>query len=245
MSEINNPVGRLLDYMNAALRIKGDLVACDAWAALLQCEKDDPLAIAKGLREFSDLVDTCETALREHVTGDPSLYLAPLKNVRAMVSKFTFNQAWQACRNHIDAGTMQGLSFGHQNLSNSYPTADTQVQQDILAFVEKLEGLLKECLASDLSEELKALFVRHLEAIRASLLIYLAGGPDKIQEASDQAVGAFVKSLPSVESSSAEGQSLAKKVIEHFSSVNQILAKTHEMVALASPMIEKLLPLLH
>lgn len=245
MSEINNPVGRLLAYMNAALRIQGEHVACDGWAMLLGCEKDDPQAIAKGLRELSDLTEACETALREHVKGDPAIFLQPLKNVRSMISKFAFNQAWQVCRNHIDASTIQGLSFGHHTLSNSYPTTDPQVQENILAFIEKLEGLLKECLASDLSEELKTLFIRHLEAIRASLLDYLAGRPDKIQEVSDQAVGAFVKNLPSVECSSLEGKSVAKKVIEHFSSVNQILAKTHEMMTLASPMIEKLLPLLH
>ncbi|MGY4815070.1 hypothetical protein ACVNP3_03900 [Pseudomonas chlororaphis subsp. piscium] len=244
MNESNNPVGKLLRYVEEAVKIDGSVMACDGWARVLGCKGSDTLAIARGISDLYELVEASRKAIKENVKGDLAIYLAPLTNVHGMLTTCALNNQWQVCKQHLNVATIQGLVFGNHTLCNYYPAADSETQQKILAFTQQLEELLKECLESDLSEDLKALFTKHLEAIRSGLLNYLVGGPDKLEELTDQAVGAISRNLPAIEKASPEGKGVAKKIIESISFVNQVITKTQELATLASPVVEKLLPLI-
>ncbi|NWB84142.1 hypothetical protein [Pseudomonas gingeri] len=242
MSEGNNPVGKLLRFAEEGARIQGTMTTNDAWAAIFGCHIVDTLKIARGISDIYELVQAGKKAIIDNAKGEITIYLTPLFSIEVMLTSCDFISQWQDCKNYLNCVTLQGLVFGNHLLSNCYPAADAEIRQKIITFTEKLSKLLQECLDSDLSDELKRLFTKHIEAIHAGLLSYLAGGPDKIEELSDQAVGAIVRNVSEIQEASPEGQRMAKKVLETLSVTNQIITKTQELATRAHPIIENLLP---
>jgi len=247
MSEIltpslGNPSGRLLELMQRAVALPGNQMACDAWAKVFECDTADTRAIVDGMARLFALVESTRNAINMHVPGDKVLFLKPLDNVEQMLYRYPLNIAWSSCIGQLDASTMMGLAFGKHALDNSYPTASQEVRDRIIAFVSRLDSLLIECINSDLSDDLKKTFRKHLEAIRVALLDYLAGGAVDLDAITDSALGAAVKHNQEINDASENDQSVIRKILSSFSSVNHVLGKTQEMMTLAGPIVEKFLP---
>ncbi|POD54940.1 hypothetical protein BKM15_07370 [Pseudomonas syringae pv. syringae] len=245
MSEINNPVGRLLSHLERALKVRPDYSASVGWAYMMGCKADDTFEIAKGILLFTEVVRDARKAIEENVPGDQTIYLNPLDNILTMVKECSLDSSWKSYQTHMNSTVTQALRFGNHILENTYPAADPNVRKNVTDFIVRLEQLMKECLDSELDPQLQSLFFKHLDAIRESLYNYLIGGTDKTQQVVDEAVGAVVRNLPKVEEASPEVKGLAKRILESFTFTNQVISKTQEMVALASPIIDKLLPLVH
>ncbi|WP_122408168.1 hypothetical protein [Pseudomonas viridiflava] len=245
MSEINNPIGRLLYYLERASKVRGDYSAATGWAHMMECRADDTLQVAQGILLFTEVVREARKAIEQNVPGNQTIYLDPLDNILAMLKDCSLDRQWGSYQAHMDVTITQALRFGNHVLENTYPAADPKVRQSVNEFIERLDQLIKECLDSELDPQLKSLFLKHLNAVRESLYSYLIGGAGKTEEVVDEAVGALVRNLSTVDEASPEVRSLAKKVLESFTFANKVISKAQEMVTLASPIIDKLLPLIH
>lgn len=244
VAEPNNPSARLLAIMEKALTQEPNQSASEAWAKIFNCEPANTRAIVEGMSELFSVVKAARDAIIELVPGDKALYLKPLDRVEHMVTSYAFNTSWGGCRGQLDQATMIGLSFGKHALDNSYPAASAEVRNRVQDFISNIDDLLIQCVNSDLSDNLKKTFRKHLEAIRTALFDYLAGAHTDLDALTDSALGAALKHSHEIDNASDEDQSVVKKILESFSNVNSILSKGHEMVTLAGPIVEKLLPFL-
>lgn len=243
MDTTGNPVGNLLRYIERAAEVSPTVYAPVGWAYVFECEETDSMSIAQGVLMLRDLEQEARKAIVDNIKGKLDIYLAPLDGVQQMLLKCSFGQQWSHYKQHLTPLMIQGLRFGDHTLDNHYPATNPLVRKNVLAFLDQLDDLLKKCVESDLTDDLKALFIKHLEAIRTSLLDYLSGGLDRVESVADEAIGALARRVPEIDQSSAAGKGLAKKILESLSFANQVIAKTQETATLVSPMVEKLLRL--
>jgi len=243
VQEVNNPVGKLLGYMVSAAEIPGNALTLDAWCKVLGCAQDDPRSMVNGLTMLMDLSVTARNAVETYVPGDKTLFLAPFNRIDQLLSSYLLHQQWNSSRNLLDAETMSALRFGNHALGLSYPAAQTDKSTQISDFTKKLDSLLAQCLESDLTPEIKKLFIRHLEAIRKSLLDYQVGGTAELEAVVDQAVGAMHRHLGAIETQSEEGLKIAGIVFDTIAKVNELITFSQSLLLLA-PAATALLPLL-
>ncbi|MNI58737.1 hypothetical protein D3C73_1138620 [compost metagenome] len=189
-----------------------------------------------------DLCDSAEAAIREFVPGDQSLFLPPFARINQLLSNHVPNKQWQGYKVLLDATTMTALKFGNYSLGLAYPAAKPETSARIADFIEKLDDLLAECLESDLTDQIKKLFIHHLEAIRKSLLDYRVGAPAELTVVVDQAVGAMHRHLTSIEEQPAGALETAKKVFSAIATANEVITFTQTALLLSAPVAAMLLP---
>ena len=191
-----------------------------------------------------DLSVTARDAVDDYVPGDKTLFLPPFSRIDKILSSHSPNKQWQTYKSYLDADTMSALKFGNYALSLSYPGANPKKSEEISVFIQRLEGLLAECMKSDLSNEIKMLFIRHLESIRMALIEYQCGGTADLVGVVDTAIGSMHRHAKSIESESAEGLTFAKKVFDAIANVNEIVTFTQSLLSLSGPVALNLLPLI-
>ncbi|WP_339483162.1 hypothetical protein [Pseudomonas sivasensis] len=244
MQEANNPVGKLLGYMNKAVEIPGDVITADAWASILGCKLDDSRSLVRGLGMMMDLSVTARKAIEEYVPGDKTLFLPPFARIDRILSNHAPNQQWKSHKAQLDADTMSALRFGNYALGLSYPAANAEKSAEISDFIERLGSLLEECLKSDLSPEIKKLFVRHLEGIRTALLDYKLGGTSDLGEVVDTAIGSMHRHASAIEGESKGGLAIARKVFDAIANANEVITFSQSLILLSAPVALNLLPLI-
>lgn len=242
MEEANNPVGRLLGYMEKALEIPGETSTHDAWATIIGCGPKDSRSMVRGLSMLMDLCESAEEAIRKYIPGDQTLFLPPFERINRILSNHMPNTQWQGCKQMLDATTMTALKFGNYSLGLAYPAAKEEISTRIVEFIEKLDALLAECLDSDLTNEIKNLFIHHLEAIRKSLLDYRVGAPTQLEVVVDQAVGAMHRHLTAIQEQPVGALETAKKVFSAVATANEVITFTQNALLLAAPVTAVLLP---
>jgi hypothetical protein len=244
MQEANNPVGKLLGYITKALEIPGNVATFQVWPKVLDCDQDDSRSTVQGLFMLMELSATAKKAIIDYVPGDKTLFLPPFDRVDIILGGHQPNQEWQTYKNYLDPATVSALQFGNYALGLAYPTASTETSAKISEFTRKLELLLSECLDSDLTQEIKCLFIRHLEAIRKSLLEYQVGGTADLEAVLDQAIGSMHRHVGAIEAQSENGLSIAKRVFETIANANEMITFSQSVLALAAPATMMLLPFL-
>ncbi|MCD5996522.1 hypothetical protein KDX38_23310 [Pseudomonas sp. CDFA 602] len=244
MTDSNNPLGKLLSYVVKARSQDGSIRICDAWAATFDVEPNDLAGLSRKFTDFNDLVDASITTVQESVKSGSGLYLSHLDRLKKALSQHSFSGQWGSFLPKLDDKLVQALEFGDHVLRTSYPAADEEVRARIIDFVNRLNELLSECLESDLPNDVKALFIKNLEGLRASLIDYLSGGPNKIDEAIDQIAGSVVRVVRTEPEHATEHKGLMKRILETLTSANEITAKTQELISTSSPVIDGLLKLI-
>lgn len=244
MQETNNPVGKLLGYMSKASAVHGSALTITAWSEALGCRENDSRSMVKGLAMLMDLSITAKKAIEDYVPGDKTLFLPPFSRIDKILSTHQPNEQWQSHKNQLDAATMSALQFGDYALSLSYPAAIPEKSAGISDFIERLGSLLDECLESDLSPEIKKLFVRHLEAIRKSLLDYRLGGTTDLEGVVDQAIGSMHRHIVAIENESKGGVNIARKVFETLANANELITFSQNVLLLSGPIAATLLPII-
>lgn len=244
MQEANNPVGKLLAYITKALEVPGEVATFQAWPMILGCDADDSRSTVQGLLMLMELSATAKKAIIDYVPGDKTLFLPPFDRIDVVLGGHEPAQAWKKYKMYLDPATMSALQFGNYALGLAYPAASTETSTKISDFIKKLELLLSECLDSDLTQEIKQLFIRHLEVIRKSLLEYQVGGTADLEAVLDQAIGSMHRHVGAIEAQSKDGLSIAKRVFETIANVNEMITFSQSALLLVAPAAAALLPLL-
>lgn len=243
MDEIDNPLKELHDMMRSAASMAPSTKTLDVWAAVLECSASNSIEVAQGLNRIIMLMERSRKAI-SFIPGDRERFVAPIQKLEVMFQSQNLSNLWNDYRGYLDASTLTALDFGGYALTQFHPGASPEKRVEIRQYIEKLDNLLAEALEADLSDPIKKLFIKHLEALRQALLRYRMDGAEVLETALDAAVGALHRNGADIQNQPEEGQKLFHRFWDVLSKVNDLasgIENTTALLGLASPL---LLPLI-
>jgi len=246
MDDIQNPFHRLHEQLTAARGISAGSATIDVWARVFQCEPSNSALLVKGLSSLMDLVSESRAAAERFIPGDKTRFLVPLDRVDALLQKQHLSRPWAEFNGYLDDGTMVALDFGVYAMSQYYPGASAEGSEQIRDFVQKLDGLLEECLKSDLSPVLKNLFITHLESLRTALMKFRVEGMKGLEEAMDTIIGSIHRNSGPINSEPESEKVIIQKFFDVLGKVNDMISGYQTAAQIAAPAVTALLlPLLN
>ncbi|AKH68166.1 hypothetical protein IMCC21906_00473 [Spongiibacter sp. IMCC21906] len=146
------------------------------------------------------------------------------------------NASWEPWHKQLDEPTLYGLQFAADQLSRS--SGKTALPgKDIESLQSELEQLLDNVIGSDIPQGLKALFLRNLESIRHSVLVYRIKGIDGLEEELERAVGFLVLNRQDIpaEGDPSESRKYWEKFFSLVDRINQLVALGRGVKELSGP----------
>lgn len=187
----NNPAGRLYDLLRAAQKHPAKDLARNAWAKVFDVEPNDTAALLKMLADLIGLVSESKSSIERLEDVDHGLYLKPFKRLETFFSQVNLDAQWAQWQGQLDEPTLYGLQFAADKLSRNAGSTSIS-EKDLESLRTELEQLVTSILKSDLPQVLKALFLRNLESVRHSLLVYRIQGIDGLEQELERAVGSLL-----------------------------------------------------
>lgn len=241
MEEKQNPAGALLEYMTAALQ-KKDCSMLAMWAHVLDCETHQSAKILIGLDHMLRLCDEAEEAAIACAPGKPDKFIKPLSKIKALISSHDLNAAWSLYKGQLDSATMTALEFCDHILQLEYLKTYPAKSDQVHSLLEDLDDLLNQCLDSEMSAELKALFAKNLEELRHALIQYRIGGEQGLKDALDQVAGSILRHNGEIKSEFESAEEFLDKSLGIMGKIEQVVASAQNLAAIASPVTNCLLP---
>ncbi|MDC3884150.1 hypothetical protein KGZ16_06065 [Pseudomonas aeruginosa] len=243
MDEIGNPLKELHEMMRAAVAMSPATTTLDVWAAVLECSSSNSIEMTQGLNRIIALIERSRRAI-SFIPGDRERFVAPIQKLETMFQSQKLSNQWNDYRSYLDASTLTALDFGGYALSQFSPGSSPEKSAAISEYIEKLDDLLAEALDADLSDPIKKLFIKHLEALRTALLRYRMEGPEALEAALDGAVGALHRNGASIRDEPEEGQELFHRFWDMLPKVNELASGVENATALLGFVSPLLLPLI-
>lgn len=242
MEEANNPAGILLSKMTRALSLKNETPMPRLWAHVFECESNESILIVQGLSNLMRLCHQAEEAVRVCAPGAPDLYIQPLGKIRALVSDHDLNATWTSYRSRLDASTMTSLQFCDHLLQQEYKKEYPGKSALIHDLLTDLDKLLQSCLNSEMGPELKTLFAKNLEELRGALIRYRIGEEEALRKAVDQVAGSILRHSIDIKKEFDNAEEFLDKSLGIMGKIEMVVAKSQDMLMLASPITTYLLP---
>lgn len=241
MEEIKNPIVELTNILAVMRKPHETTTTVDVLATAFKCNPEDLPSIVKGLNSIIQLVKVSKEAAEKFIPGDNARFIAPLDRIDTMFCKMNMAKPWGSSKEHLDNTTMNALDFGGYALSQFYPAANPENISKIREFTTKLDELLEECLNSHLSDDLKRLFSRHLEALRDALLKYRLDGSSELDDAIDNIVGSILRNKETIRAEPQENKEIIEKFFDMLTKVNTLVSGYQSAALLAAPVASALL----
>lgn len=246
MDDLNNPFARLHEQLVIARAQSGGTYVLRVVATALGVPHTNVLGLAEALSDFYENIQQCRRLAEKFIPGDREKFIAPLNRVEGLFKSLDLNAQWASYSGNLDDTTMLALEFGIYAMSQFHPAASSEKSGQINGFVQKLNKLLEECLVSEISPELKKVFVRHLEAIRAAILNFLVEGSAELEAAIDGAVGAMLRHGDSIKAESGSGKAFIGDFFDVLGKVNDLVSGYQTATQIASSAaLTLLLPLIN
>lgn len=241
MDEIQNPFHRLHEQLSTARGLSANSATIDVWASVFQCDASNSALLVKGLSALMDLVSESRTAAERFIPGDKTRFLVPLDRVDDLLRTQHLAKPWAQFKPYLDDGTMVALDFGVYAMSQYYPGASAEGSEQIRDFVQKLDDLLEECLKSDLSPELKKLFLKHLESLRAALMKFRVEGVKGLEDAMDTIIGSIHRNSGPITAEPESEKAIIQKFFDVLGKVNDLISGYQTAAQIAAPAVTALL----
>ncbi|PWK31092.1 hypothetical protein [Pseudomonas sp. OV226] len=245
MEDVQNPFQRLYELLDSARKAPNHETSLDVWAKVFKISPSDLPGLIYALRSLMDDVSHCRTVVEKFVPGDKARFLVPLDRVDALLANQNLLTQWNSYKSYLDDATMLGLGFGIYAMSQFHPASSSESSPQINEFIKKLDMLLEECLDSEIAPELKKLFIKHLEAIRAALLGFLVDGGEALEAAVDNAIGSILRHGESIKAEPGSGKEFVKGFFDVLGKVNDLVSGYQTTAQIASSAaVTLLLPLI-
>lgn len=238
----NNPAGVLLETMRQIRTKSPNITMTDLWAQILRCQPTETQKIVAGVKMLMDLSADAKASVRAYAPGDPEIFLAPFTKIDSFLNSHNLSGLLSNYLSHLDDSTLTALAFTDHVLELKFSNEQPGSTKEVREFVVSLDGLLEECLASNLSQELKDLFVKNLEALRQALIKYRLGGEAAVQTALDTVTGSIIRNKKSINDEIDDAQDLVEKTAGFMGKIEDLITRTQNLATLASPVMNVLLP---
>lgn len=235
MDEIKNPIAELHKVLTSLRNAHESTTTVDVLARVFVCQADDLPSILEGLKSILDLIKESKQAAEKFIPGENARFIEPIDRINTMMSSMNLSKSWSTSKSFLVDKTMDALDFGGYALAQFYPAAKPENVAKIRDFIEKLDELLEECLSSDLSDELKKLFSKHLETLRAALLRYRLDGSVEVDETMDTIVGSLLRHKDSILAEPEENEKIIGKFFDILGKVNDLISGYQSAAQLAAP----------
>ena len=239
----NNPVGRLHEILCEANNHQPGERAQSVWAKVLDAPAGDVGALLKLLAGLIDLKDEAKQALMDGVDGDPSIFLAPFTKIDQIFHRIDLSAQWNNSKQYLDIATLNALAFGDHLLERKQAKLSLTAEQTF-DFIEKLDGLLRQCINSNLPAGLKKLFRRNLESLRQALITYKISGAQAVEDEVDRMIGAMSRHSSEItDQTDEESKGFMKSVFELIGNINESIQLAETAAKLSGPAVIAFLPM--
>ncbi len=189
----NNPAARLLEIINKARSIPGNVSTGDGWAKLFDLNSKDLPEILLRISDLFQLIYETRRAVEELNDYDHQLYLRPIDKVVSAFTTIRFDIEWAHIINQFDETTLYGLSICSDVLSK-YSKEQPIDEETIKALLKDVNDLQEDVLKSGLPDELRSFLLEQLEKLRSALLNYRVFGSKRLKSTLESITGAvFLK----------------------------------------------------
>jgi hypothetical protein len=244
MDEVFNPIEKLYNILKTAEAQPVHANTLDVWASALGCSASNTTDIVVGLMSLMKLIEESKNAA-QFIPGDKNRFLAPLTRVEQMLRKQNLTSPWQSSKAFLDSGTMTSLDFGVYAMTQFFPGASPEKSSELRDFVEKLDVLLEECLNSKLSDAMKALFIKHLEALRSALIGLRVSGVETLESTMDSIVGSIHRNAEAIKAQPDESKDFIQRFFDALGKANDLISAYQTSAPLLGQAAPLLLPLIH
>lgn len=238
----NNPAGVLLEKMLAVKSGHPNLSMTENWAIVFECKAEESGKIVAGIAMLMALSADAKASVMAYAPGAPEIFLAPLYKIDIFLTTHHLGGALSSYTGHLDDSTMTALAFTDHVLQLSFSNEQPGTTKQAKDFVEMLDQILKECLNSDLSRELKNLFVQNLEALRKALLAYRLGGDAELRDALDKVTGSIIRNQNTIKSEFDKAEKFVEKTAGFMAKIEEMINRGQSLTTLARPVMDVLLP---
>lgn len=241
MDDIQNPFQRLHEQLSTARDLPGSFSTIDVWASVFKCDSSNSALLVKGLSTLMDLVSDSRAAAERFIPGDKTRFLVPLDQIDDLLQNQHLALPWSQFKPYLNDGTMVALDFGVYAMSLYYPGASAEGSEQIREFVQKLDELLEECLKSELSPELKKLFLKHLESLRTALMKFRIEGITELEDAVETIIGSIHRNSGPIKSEPQAERVIIQKFFDVLGKVNDMISGYQTAAQIAAPTVTALL----
>jgi hypothetical protein len=190
-----NPAARLLEFVNKALSVPGNLPAMQGWRKVLDLEEENYIEIYTGIADIIQLTVDARKAIIGLNGYDQPLLLGQINKVLSAIDVANLQGTWEIVTRQFDALTVQGLRFCSTVLDQHWREASLSDDQ-IKSWLEEIENLRNSVTTSEVPDQLKIFFFEHLEKLRYALLHYWIFGWEGVQSAVERTIGAIAVRIP-------------------------------------------------
>ena len=225
-----NPAARLLYFVNKAHSVPGNLPAIQGWRKVLDLKEDNCIEIYTGIADIIQLTRDTRKAIVGLDGYDQSLFLEPLDKVSSGINVVNLQGSWELVKNQFDDRTVLGLRFCSTVLDQHSKEA-TLSDDQIKSWLQDIEDLLDSIAASDVPDQLKIIFLEHLEKLRLALLHYWIFGTVGVQASVEKTFGALMIRRPEI--LAIGNDSFFKRFLALFTSVADAITVSEGVQALS------------
>lgn len=184
-----NPAGRLLGIVEEAREIGDNTSIKKAWESILEVDRGGTSQLMFRMGRVMLLPEQAMAEIREHYPEEEEDQEYWVGQVNMAFSQGIFSsQKWNGVKTHLDDHTVRYLKMATAMLRRV--RGEQLISSDKLdAMRSKLNEVLGELEATNLSAKARVIIRRHLNAILGALDEYKICGKQGIEEASHRAVG--------------------------------------------------------
>lgn len=227
----NNPATRLLNIVNKARTIPGDLTVTKGWAKLLDLDTDDFPIVLQGIVDSLELVKDTRLSVQSLDSYNHNLYLEPINKIESAFKVLRFDVQWGTIQNYFDEKTIYGLSICSDLLSQK--SSEKPLEDDALKeLLDEVAALTEDIVASDLPDALKNFLLEQTEKLRSALLQYRIYGDKYLKSRLERVLGATFLYVQDI--SPFWEKPIIKRVFNLFTSIANVVTVHQGAQALAS-----------
>jgi len=177
----SNSTGRLAIILEKARKQPTNISISQAWANVLDIPKSDNAKVLEGIAELLKLSVEARKEVDNAGYLSAPIYKKPFVKVEKAFSNLNLNSGWSAVISHIDEGTVDMLGACSDFISKHSSTKEMSYK-DLEKIKSQLDEVVSTIVKSNLPEDLKAFFIKNLEALRTSLFMFNIKGPEGINK---------------------------------------------------------------
>jgi hypothetical protein len=209
--QIENPAENLLSIVEKACQVASHETQRKGWSFILNLEQDNDVDILDGIANTIKLIVRTKKAIDSLEEGyDKELFLNPVDRVLAQVRAVHLDGSWMPVTQSFDRNLKTSLQFCANVLKMNLTQKSLDTNQ-IESWMKEIDALLIDIIESEVPQELKYLFVNHLEKLRRALLNYWLFGIEGVRSQLEESIGAGFLRLPELRTY--HSNDLIKKII--------------------------------
>lgn len=240
----DNPAGRLHSILEKLKQYDADDVAGrvrsrDVWAALLEVDREDTVALYRGIGLLLEQVDKAEKLIRDMPEIDPDLYLLNFPTLRQGIATPSINSGWSDQRKLFSPVVLRDLAFCASKIAEFYSEGIIE-QEELASLAEEVNRLFDAVVNATLNQNLRELLLDLLETMRRAIAEYKIRGAAGLREALTKGVGAVV--IMAQQAAEPEEQSTVKRVFSFLEKVDKVIARLAKYKPILVSIGQKLLP---